>query len=272
MVKVPITGVIQRKIPKNIPFRSKKREECFSSLMKRIHYSEITETTAQPAGTTKDWAQQVEEAEKQMTLDEYKKQLEVKKRANQEKLPQFKIRVAGEGEDPKNWQKFEHEYRKKNDGEESDEEEEEEEGSGEEGLLITMTYSKSKDLLYLENESGDELEEEQASGKKKLIAIPLRFKPIDLPRGSANSRFGQRRGGNRYPADQGRSTSPNQGQPSPASQQYDDQQNSYRGGGRGGRGGDQRRSNRGFRQGRSNADPNAPALDNPDDFPTLPKQ
>lgn len=126
-------------------------------------------------------------------------------------------------------------------------------------------------MIYLENESGEELEEEQISGKKKVITIPLRFKPIELQRGSANSRFGQRRGGNRYRADQGRSTSPNQGQASPATQQYDDQQNSYRGGGRG-RGGDQRRSNRGSRQGRSNADPNAPALDNPEDFPTLPKQ
>ncbi|CAF4401600.1 unnamed protein product, partial [Rotaria magnacalcarata] len=37
--------------------------------------------------------------------------------------------------------------------------------------------------------------------------------------------------------------------------------------------GDYRRPGRGARQGgRSNADPNAPALDNPDDFPTLPKQ
>jgi hypothetical protein len=68
-----------------------------------------------------------------MTLDEYKKKIEEKKRAQQEKLPQFKTRAAGEGEDPKSWQKFEQEYRKKNDGEES-EEEEEEEGSGEEGL------------------------------------------------------------------------------------------------------------------------------------------
>ncbi len=130
-------------------------------------------------------------------------------------------------------------------------------------------------LCYLENESIEELEEEQISGKKKVITIPLRFKPIELQRGSANSRFGQRRGGNRYRAnrdEQPRSTSPNQGQPSPSSQQYDDQQSSYRGGPRGGGRGDQRRSNRGSRQGRSNADPNAPALDNPDDFPTLPKQ
>lgn len=130
-------------------------------------------------------------------------------------------------------------------------------------------------MIDLENESGEDLEEEQMSGKKKVITIPLRFKPIELQRGSANSRFGQRRGGgNRFRADQARSTSPNQGQASPAaSQQYDEQPNSYRGGARGGgRGGDQRRSNRGSRQGRSNADPNAPALDNPEDFPTLPKQ
>jgi len=209
---------------------------------------EITELTAQSAPASKDWAQQMDEAEKQMTLDEYKKQLEAKKRAQQEKVPQFKTRTAGEGEDPKSWQKFEQEYRKKNNGEESDEEEEE--GSGEE-----------------ENESGEELEEEQLSGKKKVITIPLRFKPIEIPRGSANSRFGQRRGGNRYVPDQQRPTSPSQDQRSPSSQ-YDEQQNSYRGAARGG----PRRPNRGSRQGRSNADPNAPALDNPDDFPTLPKQ
>ena len=62
-------------------------------------------------------------------------------------------------------------------------------------------------------------------------------------------------------------TSPSQGQ-QPSSQQYDD---SHRGGSRGGRG-DYRRPNRGSRQGRGNADPNAPSLDNPEDFPTLPKQ
>ena len=63
-----------------------------------------------------------------MTLDEYKKQVEAKKRAYQEKVPQFNTRVAGEGEDPKSWQKFEQEYRKKNDEDEYDEDEEEEEG------------------------------------------------------------------------------------------------------------------------------------------------
>ena len=68
-------------------------------------------------------------------------------------------------------------------------------------------------------------------------------------------------------------TSPNQGQQSTSSPQYDDQQSSYRGGQRGGSGrGEYRRPNRGARQGRTNADPNALALDNPDDFPTLPKQ
>jgi len=67
-----------------------------------------------------------------MTLEEYKKQLEEKKRAQQEKLPQFNRRVAGEGEDPKNWQQFEQEYRKKNEGDEP-EEEELEVGSGSEG-------------------------------------------------------------------------------------------------------------------------------------------
>jgi hypothetical protein len=97
----------------------------------KILFSEITETTAQIAPASKDWAQQVDEAEKQMTLDEYKKQIEARKRANQEKLPQFKTRAAGEGEDPKSLLKLGHEYRKKNDGDESDEEGEE--GSGVEG-------------------------------------------------------------------------------------------------------------------------------------------
>jgi len=100
--------------------------------MRKINSSEITETTDPAAAAGKNWAQQVDEAEKQMTLDEYKKQLEEKKRAQQEKLPQFNRRVAGEGEDPKTWQKFEQEYRKKNEGEESDEEQLEE-GSGSEG-------------------------------------------------------------------------------------------------------------------------------------------
>ena len=45
------------------------------------------------------------------------------------------------------------------------------------------------------------MEEEQISGKKKLITIPLRFKPIEIPRGSGGPRGGQRRGGNRYRTD-----------------------------------------------------------------------
>jgi sulfite reductase alpha subunit-like flavoprotein len=67
-----------------------------------------------------------------MTLDEYKKQIEAKKQAQHEKLPQFNRRTAGEGEDPNNWQNFKHVYRKKNPGEESNEEDLEEE-SGAEG-------------------------------------------------------------------------------------------------------------------------------------------
>jgi hypothetical protein len=63
-----------------------------------------------------------------MTLDEYKRQIEAKKRAQQEKVPQFNRRIAGEGEDPKAWQQFGQEYRK-NDGAE----EEELEGNGSEG-------------------------------------------------------------------------------------------------------------------------------------------
>jgi len=51
-------------------------------------------------------------------------------------------------------------------------------------------------LIYLENESEEEAEEEQTSGKKKIITIPLRFKPIEIPRGGPlGSRGGPRRGG-----------------------------------------------------------------------------
>lgn len=80
----------------------------------------------------------MDEAEKQMTLDEYKKQIEAKKRAQQEKVPQFNRRVAGEGEDPKSFKPFEQEYRKKNEGEELDDEEVEE-ASGSEGQFIDIT-------------------------------------------------------------------------------------------------------------------------------------
>ena len=199
-----------------------------------------------------------------MTLDEYKKQIEAKKRAQQEKLPQFKTRTAGEGEDPKGWQQHEQVYRKKSNADDSDAEDDDEEDDDEEEL-----------------ESGDELEEEHLAGKKKLISIPLHFKPIEMPRGGGGSRGGARRGGNpRYQDrpnrdEQAPATSPNQDQQGSSFQQADDQASSYRGGQRGGRG-EFRRSygnaTRGSRQGRSNADPNAPALDNPDDFPTLPKQ
>lgn len=36
------------------------------------------------------------------------------------------------------------------------------------------------------------------AGKKKIITIPLRFKPIEVPRGASGSRGGQRRGGTRF--------------------------------------------------------------------------
>jgi len=210
-----------------------------------------------------------------MTLDEYKKQLEQKKRAHQEKLPQFNRRIAGEGEDPKHWQKFEQEYRKKSEGEELEDEELEEGGGSE------------------ENASGEENEEEQTTAKKKVITIPLHFKPIEIPRGGpAGSRGGQRRGSGsgRYRErpnrdDHQRSKSPSQQQSSSYQQtgeyQSDDKQQSrpYRGGQRQGSGRNEYRrsyghSARGSRGGynRSNADPNTPDLDNTVDFPTLPKQ
>ena len=135
----------------------------------------VTEETTDAAGQAASWAQQVDEAEKQMTLDEYKKQLEAKKRAQLEKLPQFKTRTAGEGEDPKGWTKPAQVYRKKANAEQSGDEEEEEDED--------------------EVEDDDEAEEEeQLIGKKKLINIPLRFKPIETGRGG--SARGGRRGGN----------------------------------------------------------------------------
>ncbi|CAF0779852.1 unnamed protein product [Rotaria sordida] len=229
--------------------------------------TDIPDTTEQTTttATSKGWAQQVDEAEKQMTLDEYKKQLVAKKQAQQEKIPQFNRRIANEGVDPKEWQKYEQKYRKKNDDEESNDEEIEEASGGE------------------ENESEEEVEEEQISGKKKVITIPLRFKPIEISRGS---RGGQRRGTGRYQDrpyrdDQRRSKSPSQQQLSLSQQagehQNDEQPRSYHGGSRPGSGrGEFRRvyrnSARGGGHNRSNADPNTPDLANAVDFPTLPKQ
>ncbi|CAF1407567.1 unnamed protein product [Rotaria sp. Silwood1] len=226
-----------------------------------------TATAAAAAAASKGWAQQVDEAEKQMTLDEYKKQLEAKKQAHHEKVPQFNRRAPNEGVDPKEWQKFEQKYRKKNDDEESNDEENEE-GSGDE-----------------ENESEEDIEEENISGKKKIITIPLRFKPIEFPRGS---RGGLRRGTSRYQDrpyrdDQRRSKSPSQ-QQLPSSQQTgeyhnDEQPRSYHGGSRQGSGrGEFRRIFRNSTRGgggghnRLNTDSNTPDLANAADFPTLPKQ
>jgi hypothetical protein len=174
---------------------------------------------------------------------------------------------------------------KKNEGEESDEEQLEE-GSGSE-----------------EHESGEENEEERTSGKKRIITIPLHFKPIEIPRGgSAGSRGGQRRGTGRFRDrpnrdDHQRSKSPSQQQsapyqqtgeyqndeqqPPPQQQQQQQQQQSrpYRGGPRQGSGrsdyrrsyGNSARSSRGGYN-RSNPDHNTLDFDNTVDFPTLPKQ
>lgn len=69
----------------------------------------------------------MDEAEKnQLTFEEYKRQQDELKRLAQEKVPALKPRVAGEGEDPKAWKKFEQVYRKKNDDDASEDEEEEE--------------------------------------------------------------------------------------------------------------------------------------------------
>jgi len=208
----------------------------------------VTEETAETAGQIASWAQQVDEAEKQMTLDEYKKQMEVKKRAQQEKLPQFKTRTAGEGEDPKGWQKPAQVYRKKTNADQSDDEEEEEEEE-------------------IDEDEDVEEEEEQMVGKKKLINIPLHFKPIATGRGG--SARGGRRGGNpRYrERTEQTATSPEQGATGDESQRAAPAPST---------GGNYRRpygnAARSSRSGRNQGDSNALALDNPEDFPTLPKQ
>lgn len=150
---------------------------------------EPTETPGDgTAPAPKNWSQQVDEAEKQMTLDEYRKQVEAKKRAQQEKVPQFNPRAANEGVDPKQFKDFAQEYRKKNEGEESEEEVEEED----EGRMRSESIA-DRLVLFLENEEEEENDEEQqASGKKKVINIPLYFKPIEMPRG------GPRRGTGRF--------------------------------------------------------------------------
>lgn len=208
----------------------------------------VSEDVTEPTGQVTSWAQQMDEAEKQMTLDEYKKQLEAKKRAQQEKLPQFNTRTAGEGEDPKGWTKPVQVYRKKANAEQSDDEEEEEEEE--------------------EVEEDEDLEEEeQMVGKKKLINIPLHFKPIATGRGG--SARGGRRGGNpRYRERNEQATSPEQGTTAPADESRRGAASASTGGYRRSYGNSARTS----RSGRNQGDSNALALDNPEDFPTLPKQ
>jgi hypothetical protein len=141
MVKVHIIGEIEQKILKKIQYPSKTYHFFSNHLyLSNLNFSEITEGTGQAAPVPKDWSQQVDEAEKQMTekqmtLDEYKRQLGEKKKAHLEKLPQFNTRTAGEGEDPATWKKAEHVYRKKNDDGESEEGE-----SGAEGLCETKVF------------------------------------------------------------------------------------------------------------------------------------
>ena len=69
----------------------------------------------------KDWAEMVDEDEKkqQLTLDEYKEQIQAKKRAQQEKIPKLNRRVAGEGVDPKDWSHFARKYHKNNEDEDN---------------------------------------------------------------------------------------------------------------------------------------------------------
>jgi len=121
----------------------------------------------------KNWSEQVDEAEKQMTLDEYKKQQEQKKKQNAIQLPEFNIRQAGEGEDPKVWQQPKHVYRKKQTSDEEGEDDEE-------------------DVEEEEGENEDE-EEEATTGKKKLLNIPLKFN-TDIQRGTAYRGRGTRGG------------------------------------------------------------------------------
>lgn len=185
---------------------------------------EAAEGTAAPAtgSTAKDWSQRVDEEEQRLiTFDEYKKQIEEKKKLTQEKLPQLKRRTAGEGEDPKAWKPPEQVYRKKNEDDGSDEEEEEGEAEQE------------------EVESEEETDE-QSVGKKKLIQIPLFFKPIETPRGGSGGRGG-RRGGPRPQAERSAPPRDEQGQApqqqtAPSSSQTTGDEERPQSGYRGGRG------------------------------------
>ena len=82
-----------------------------------------------------------------MTYDEYKKQLNAKKQVQKEKIPQFNRRAAGEGEDLRNWQNFQHKYQKKNDDDKSDEIEYE---SGTEGRFVDRNRLTVKLYLFRE--------------------------------------------------------------------------------------------------------------------------
>lgn len=229
---------------------------------------ENDETTTSPSAPTgssrKDWSTEVDEAEKnQLTFEEYKRQQDELKRLAQEKVPALKPRVAGEGEDPKAWKKFEQVYRKKNDDDASEDEEEEEVEDEDDG-------------------------QEEYVGKKKVLNIPLTFKDKPITRGtggSFESHDGPRRGSGAYRGRE-RDYDSNNDQRTATTEQTGDQTNQghaqsrNQGSGRGSRGNYprseyRRRPFNAARGGQSRSSGGHSAqinLDNPDDFPTLAKQ
>ncbi|CAF0894695.1 unnamed protein product [Rotaria sordida] len=90
-----------------------------------------------------------------MTLDEYKKQREAEKKVNQLILPNFKTQAAGESHYRNVWKNPEPIYSKADNDD--------------------AMESNSEETKCEEN-----LEQEQSKNKKKLITIPLRFKPFEF--------------------------------------------------------------------------------------------
>lgn len=233
-----------------------------------VIHEETGEKPAAPGeSSSRAWHDVVEEAEqRQLTLDEYKRQNEAKKKLAQEKIPALKPRAAGEGEDPNAWKQVQQVYRKKNDDEVSEED--------------------------AENEDEEsEVDEEETAAKKKILTIPLTFKdnqPRDT-RGSFNSgrKFRGGSAGNRERGnfrEQRDFDSTNDRRAAPY-ENTDDQQNqdreqpSNRGSGRGSRpsyprGEYRRRPFNQNRGGQGRPHDNRPAqlnLANTDEFPSLEK-
>lgn len=125
---------------------------------------ENTETKENEPTTTEEGAEPAEEAPKEMTLDEWKKEQEANR-----SVPKFNLRKPGEGEDTTQWKKL-YVLKKKAREDDDDEEEEEEE---------------------------DDIEEEEEFGRRgrqrHLVDIQINFS--DSRRGRGRGRGGRGTGG-----------------------------------------------------------------------------